>query len=48
MFYLRSRGIPEQTAKRMLVQGFFGDVLDRIPFDHARSLIEAELETRLG
>jgi Fe-S cluster assembly protein SufD len=48
MFYLRSRGIPEQTAKRMLVQGFFGDVLDRIPFDHARSLIEAELEKRLG
>ena len=48
MFYLRSRGIPEQTAKRMLVQGFFGDVLDRIPFDHARSLVEAELEKRLG
>jgi Fe-S cluster assembly protein SufD len=48
MFYLRSRGIPEQTAKRMLVQGFFGDVLDRIPFEHARTLIEAELETRLG
>ncbi|GAC1474685.1 MAG: Fe-S cluster assembly protein SufD [Candidatus Dormibacteraceae bacterium] len=48
MFYLRSRGIPEQTAKRMLVQGFFGDVLDRIPFEHARTLIEAELEARLG
>ena len=48
LFYLRSRGIPEQTAKRMIVQGFFGDVLDRIPFDHARNLIEAELETRLG
>jgi hypothetical protein len=32
----------------MLVQGFFGDVLDRIPFEHARTLIEAELETRLG
>ncbi|HLQ16772.1 MAG TPA: Fe-S cluster assembly protein SufD [Candidatus Eisenbacteria bacterium] len=48
LFYLRSRGIPEQTAKRMIVQGFFGDVLDRIPFDHARSLIEAELEKRLG
>jgi Fe-S cluster assembly protein SufD len=48
MFYLRSRGIPEQTAKRMLVQGFFGDVLDRIPFEHARNLIEADLESRLG
>ncbi len=48
MFYLRSRGIPEPTARRMLVQGFFGDVLDRIPFEHARTLIEAELESRLG
>ncbi|HSP08121.1 MAG TPA: Fe-S cluster assembly protein SufD [Candidatus Dormibacteraeota bacterium] len=48
MFYLRSRGIPEATARRMLVQGFFGDVLDRIPFEHARTLIEAELEKRLG
>jgi Fe-S cluster assembly protein SufD len=48
MFYLRSRGIPEQTARRMLVQGFFGDVLDRIPFEHARTLIESELESRLG
>ena len=48
LFYLRSRGIPEATAKRMLIQGFFGDVLDRIPFEHARRLVEAELETRIG
>ncbi len=48
MFYLQSRGIPAPTAKRMIVQGFFGDVLDRIPFEHARNLIEADLEARLG
>jgi Fe-S cluster assembly protein SufD len=48
MFYLRSRGIPEQTAKRMLIQGFFGAVLDRIPFEQARNLVEAELESRIG
>jgi Fe-S cluster assembly protein SufD len=48
LFYLRSRGIPEPAARRMLVQGFFGDVLERIPFDHARELVEAELEARLG
>jgi Fe-S cluster assembly protein SufD len=48
LFYLRSRGIPEKTAKRMLIQGFFGDVLDRIPFEHARKLVEAELESRIG
>ena len=48
LFYLRSRGIPEPTAKRMLIQGFFGDVLDRIPFEHARKLVEVELESRIG
>ena len=48
LFYLRSRGIPESTAKRMLIQGFFGDVLDRIPFEHARRLVESELESRIG
>ena len=48
LFYLRSRGIPEATAKRMLIQGFFGDVLDRIPFEHARKLVETELESRIG
>src|SRR6266568_3217223 len=48
LFYLRSRGIPEMTAKRMIVQGFFGQVLDRIPFEQARTMIENELESRLG
>jgi Fe-S cluster assembly protein SufD len=48
LFYLRSRGIPVTTAKRMLIQGFFGDVLERIPFEHARKLVEAELEARIG
>ena len=48
LFYLRSRGIPESTAKRMLIQGFFGDVLDRIPFAHARAVVESELEARIG
>jgi Fe-S cluster assembly protein SufD len=48
LFYLESRGIPESTAKRMLIQGFFGEVLDRIPFEQARLLVETELEARLG
>src|SRR5260370_23306049 len=48
MFYLRSRGIPATTAKRMIVQGFFGAILERIPFEHARQLVETECEARLG
>ncbi len=48
LFYLESRGIPAATAKRMIVQGFFGEVLERIPFEQARTLVETELEARLG
>ena len=48
LFYLQSRGIPAATAKRMIVQGFFGEVLERIPFEQARKLVETELEARLG
>jgi len=48
VFYLQSRGIPSATAERMIVHGFFGQVLDRIPVGQARELVESELEARLG
>jgi Fe-S cluster assembly protein SufD len=48
LFYLESRGIPPAVAQRMIVHGFFGEVLDRIPFEQARQLVEEELEARLG
>jgi Fe-S cluster assembly protein SufD len=48
LFYLASRGIPPSTAERMIVHGFFGEVLDRIPVQQARDLVEQELEARIG
>ena len=48
LFYLESCGIPRAAAQRMIVQGFFGEVVDRIPFEQARKLVEEELEARLG
>jgi Fe-S cluster assembly protein SufD len=48
VFYLESRGIPAPTAERMIVHGFFGEVLDRIPVAQARELVESELEARIG
>lgn len=47
IFYLESRGIPATTAERMIVHGFFGEVLDRIPVVQARELVESELEERI-
>jgi Fe-S cluster assembly protein SufD len=48
LFYLQSRGISAATAERMIVHGFFGQVLDRIPVQQARELVEQELEDRIG
>ncbi len=48
LFYLQSRGIARPVAQRMIVQGFFGEVLSRIPVRHARELVEHELAERIG
>jgi Fe-S cluster assembly protein SufD len=36
LFYLMSRGIDRMTAQKLIVFGFFGDVLDRIRLDEVR------------
>ena len=47
LFYLLSRGIPEEVARRLVVRGFFGEVLQRIGVpsvaDRATDIIEREL-----
>ncbi len=39
LFYLRSRGIDEQTARQMLISAFLGDVLEQISHDAAREAL---------
>ncbi len=52
MFYLMSRGIPEAEAKRLVVHGFFVDIVRRIgvPEIEQRLIasIDAELEQAIG
>lgn len=36
LFYLRSRGIPDVDATRLLVEGFFDPIMQRIPFEGVR------------
>jgi len=47
LFYLLSRGIPTEVAKRLVVRGFFGEVLLRIGIssvrERASEIIEREL-----
>ena len=47
LFYLESRGIPKPVAERMLVQGFLGEVLDRLPVAQVRDAVEQELAARI-
>ena len=36
IYYLRARGIQEADARRLLVMGFFGELVERIPSEAAR------------
>ncbi|GAB4499107.1 MAG: Fe-S cluster assembly protein SufD [Anaerolineales bacterium] len=36
VFYLRSRGIPYADAERLIVEGFFDPIMQRIPFEGVR------------
>jgi Fe-S cluster assembly protein SufD len=48
VFYLRSRGITEAEARRLVVLGFFGDVLDGIDVPMIRSELMRAVEAELG
>ena len=48
LFYLQSRGIPEQEARRLVVRGFFADVVERIGVPDLERQIMVAIETRLG
>jgi len=39
LFYLRSRGIDEQTARRMLISAFLGAVMEQVPHAEARDVL---------
>jgi Fe-S cluster assembly protein SufD len=48
LFYLMSRGIPEKEAERLIVAGFFQEVLDRISIPEVRESVEASIARELS
>jgi Fe-S cluster assembly protein SufD len=48
LFYLQSRGIEYEEAQRLVVRGFFADVVDRIGVQALQHRIMTAIETRLG
>src|SRR5947208_2886333 len=47
MFYLMSRGLTRQEAERLIVRGFFQEVLDRIELEPVREAVTSALEARI-
>ena len=43
LFYLRSRGIPDQEARSILVRAFLAEALDPVTNETARTLLETEV-----
>ncbi len=47
IFYLRARGIGADTARRMLIHAFAGEIIERIRFEPAREELDALIWDRL-
>jgi Fe-S cluster assembly protein SufD len=47
LFYLTSRGIPAEQARRLVVRGFFGEILQKITVTQVRERLTAAIEAEL-
>ncbi len=45
LFYLRSRGVPDQEARAILVRAFLAEMFDGIPHEWSRAVLETEVDS---
>ncbi|MFG1606287.1 Fe-S cluster assembly protein SufD [Actinoplanes sp. NPDC049265] len=48
LFYLMARGIPEGEARKLVVRGFFAELINKIPSEELRSRLGDAIESRLA
>ncbi len=48
LFYLESRGIPRSEAQKLIVEGFFRPVIDRIPVEEIQGFLEGAIAQKVG
>jgi Fe-S cluster assembly protein SufD len=48
LFYLMARGIPESEARRLVVRGFFAELVNKIPVEELRERLGDVIEARLA
>ena len=46
LYYLQSRGLSKQRAERLLIKGFFQEVIDRMPIEGIESPVSEEVFSR--
>jgi Fe-S cluster assembly protein SufD len=48
LYYLRSHGLAEEQAKRLVIEGFLAELVERMPAGETREALGATLERRLA
>jgi Fe-S cluster assembly protein SufD len=48
LFYLKSRGIPQVEAERLMVEGFFDPIMQRIPFEGVRERFQQAIHNKMA
>lgn len=48
LFYLKSRGIPQSEAEKLVVEGFFDPIFQRIPFDGVRERFQEYIAAKMS
>ncbi|UCC27161.1 MAG: SufD family Fe-S cluster assembly protein, partial [Gemmatimonadales bacterium] len=48
LFYLMSRGLPPGKAERLVVLGFLGEVLSRLPLGGVQEKVTRAIEAKLA
>ncbi|HVP20695.1 MAG TPA: Fe-S cluster assembly protein SufD [Anaerolineaceae bacterium] len=47
VFYLLSRGVPRQEAERLIVEGFFDPIMQRIPFEGVKQRFQESIHRKM-
>jgi Fe-S cluster assembly protein SufD len=48
LFYLMARGIPENEARRLVIRGFFGELVAKIEVAEVRARVTGAIENELA
>ena len=48
LHYLMTRGLPRLDAQRLIVEGFFAPVIDRIPLESVREQLQLAIQRKIG